>query len=446
MKKFLVTMFILLTFLQGLSAQDNDAGVIKTRGDYLTIKAAVIGPGDALYFWWGHFGLIIEDSLTGRSSFYDYGVFSFSKDNFYKNFAFGRLYYMSAVSQSDRNLSHYVNTNRDITLYTLALSAAQKELIMREAEYYALPENSEYLYNHFKDNCVTRIINSIDKAVGGEFYAYAKNTPGRMTLREHVRRHTYFNPFCDWLLNFLMGQDIDTPTTIYQEMFLPSEAGERLNDFYYTDANGNKQKLVSNVEVVSRSTGRPPVLDKPRLQWPGELIFALIVGSVLYFLGIKSRETNGGEKKLKASNEASTLLATSKCTKVCYGFLSGFVSLFFALAGTMAFFMTFFTDHDYTFHNMNVMFINPLLLIAVAPAFIFAFSKNTAKNIKRINIVKAVWTYVFFAAILSILLKLLPMFYQENYVTLAMILPISLSLSFIPEWLRQCLKRRKIFV
>ncbi|MDR0662977.1 MAG: hypothetical protein LBF80_02720, partial [Spirochaetaceae bacterium] len=63
----------------------------KSRGDYLTVKIAVMGPGDALYFWWGHLGLIIEDELSGTSKFYDYGVFSFDSENFFLNFAFGRL-------------------------------------------------------------------------------------------------------------------------------------------------------------------------------------------------------------------------------------------------------------------------------------------------------------------------------------------------------------------
>ncbi|GMO49063.1 MAG: hypothetical protein Ta2G_05630 [Termitinemataceae bacterium] len=423
MKKFFGICILFFVLSHCLFAQEDTRGAEKRRGDYLTIKTAVIGPGDDLYFWWGHFGLVIDDALRGSSTFYDYGVFSFNKENFFSNFAFGRLYYTSAVSRTDRDIAYYSQDNRDITFYTLDFDAAEKELILREAEFYSMKENAEYLYNHFKDNCVTRVLNPIDKALNGELYRYTNSTPGRMTLREHVRRHTYFSPFFDWFLNFVMGQDIDTPSTITQEMFLPSEAASVLENFYYLDGGGNKRKLVSDVQVINRSVNRPPVLDKPRMEWPPFLIFGIAVGGILYLL--RSRAESAKNKKLRGAS------------KTLFGLLCGVLSLFFALAGSLAFFMAFFTNHDYSFHNMNVIFINPLLLIAFVPAFILAFSKNEEKNKRCEKIFRIVWTYVFFAAILCMLLKVLPFFYHKNYATLAMCLPISLSLSLIPYWIRK---------
>ena len=59
--------------------------------DRLVIKLATIDPGAELTSWWGHTGLIVEDTLTGRSLFYNYGLFSFEQDNFVLNFIRGRL-------------------------------------------------------------------------------------------------------------------------------------------------------------------------------------------------------------------------------------------------------------------------------------------------------------------------------------------------------------------
>jgi hypothetical protein len=40
------------------------------EGENLTLKVAVMGPGDELYFWWGHIALIIEDSKADTSHFF----------------------------------------------------------------------------------------------------------------------------------------------------------------------------------------------------------------------------------------------------------------------------------------------------------------------------------------------------------------------------------------
>ncbi|MDR3356367.1 MAG: DUF4105 domain-containing protein [Spirochaetaceae bacterium] len=387
----------------------------KNRGDYLTVQIAVIGPGDELYFWWGHLGLIIEDKLSGTSKFYDYGVFSFDNENFFLNFAFGRLLYTSTVSDTRDILRRYIETNRDIAIYTLNLNARQKEAVMRAAERNILPEYRDYLYNHFSDNCVTRTTNLLDDALDGQFYAMAKSTPGRLTLREHVRRHTYFSPFWDWLLNFLMGQGIDAPSTVKEELFLPSEVGRVLQTFYYIDANGAKEPLLSSVEILNTSKGRPPVLDAPRARWPYGLCYGAAVSLVLLMLMLLS-------KKLPAG-------------RVLLGLSQSLLGLFFGLAGTVAGFMTFFTNHDYTWHNINVLFVNPLLLAAVPLGLKSAFGKNENGRALSEKILKGLWTYVFSGGVLTMLIKLSPAFYQQNQVTLALVLPFAFTLSFIPVWI-----------
>ncbi|MDR1932058.1 MAG: DUF4105 domain-containing protein, partial [Spirochaetales bacterium] len=89
--------------------------------DPLVLKLAVIGPGDELYFWWGQIAHIDEERDGGRARFYDWGVFSFENENFFVNFALGRLIYSCMATPEEWNLGNYLATNRDITLYTLDL-------------------------------------------------------------------------------------------------------------------------------------------------------------------------------------------------------------------------------------------------------------------------------------------------------------------------------------
>jgi hypothetical protein len=408
-------LLVLSGFLM-LPAGANTAFAAETggRGDYLTIKIAVIGPGDELYFWWGHLGLIIEDRLAGTSRFYDYGVFSFDNENFFLNFAFGRLLYTSTVSDTSGIIRRYMLTNRDITIFTLNLTSAQKEAILRAAERNALPEYRDYLYNHFSDNCVTRVTNLLDDALGGQFYRMAENTPGRYTLREHVRRHTYFSPFWDWLLNFLMGRGIDSPSTVKQELFLPSEVGRVLRTFRYIDDDGKEQPLLASVETLNTATGRPPALDIPPAGWLHTLCFGAAIALILLVFMLISKKQRG---------------------RIPLHLSQAFLGLVFGLAGTIAFFMAFFTNHDYSWNNINIVFVNPLLLAAVPLGCIAALGKDARRCVLCERLLKGLWTYVFFGGLLTLLIGLIPGYGQQNLAAVALIAPFALVLSLIPDWI-----------
>ncbi|MDR1030647.1 MAG: DUF4105 domain-containing protein [Treponema sp.] len=387
----------------------------QSPGDRLSIKIAVMGPGDELYFWWGHIGLIIEDSATGMARFYDYGLFSFENDHFFVNFAFGRLLYSCGVSAAEANIRAYIRTNRDVTIYTLDIPPEKRVAIQRFAETNVLPENRDYYYHHFRDNCATRIRDILDLATDGQFKGQFGEAPGRYTLRQHVRRHTWFSPFFDWILNFLMGQDIDTPITVWEEMFLPAEIGSRMVDFQYYDQEGTERKLVASVDVLHRAVNRPAILAQPPRQWIRALLLGLLIAGVMAAIqGTRNRRP--------------TLY------RILGGLSQSVLGLFFGIAGSLLFFMSFFTNHDYTYHNSNILYVNPLLLGAIPLGLILAFGKEDTKRFRAEQLLKALWTYVLFGSILSMVIKLFPHFYQQNQVTQALVVPFALLLSFVPVW------------
>jgi len=388
------------------------------EGENLTLKIAVMGPGDELYFWWGHIALVIEDSDTGTSRFYDYGLFSFENENFFYNFAFGRLLYSCGVSSTRRNIEAYKATNRDIVFYTLNLPPENRVEVRDFAELNVLPENKNYFYHHFKDNCSTRIRDIIDLATDGQFKELYGDAPGRYTLRQHVRRHTWFVPTVDWILNFWMGQVIDTPITIWEEMFLPSEVGNRIEDFYYTARNGEKQKLVTSVETLYKSKGRPAVLDVPRKQWPRELIFSLglsVIFGFFFYLQIKKYRVG----------------------RILAGISMSLAGLVFGIAGLLLYFMNLFTNHDYTFQNYNMLFGTPLLLAAVPLGFCYAFTRKEDKQICYNALLRLVWLIAALGIFISMAIKILPSVYQQNLTDQMLILPLALLFAFQPAGLRE---------
>jgi len=400
-----IFLFLLIFFsLFSLHAQE----------DFLDLKLALIGPGDELYFWWGHIGLVVED-FSGQSWFFDWGVFDFHAENFFTNFAMGRLYYYCAASPSRFNFEHLSGANRDIILYTLDLPIEKKIEIIRFAEDNILPENRTYNYHHFRDNCATRIRDIIDMAVDGQFSAAFGNAGGRFTLREHIRRHTWFNPFIDWLLNFLMGRNIDEPITVWEEMFLPSEIILRVLDFQYTDNEGRQRDLIKNMEIINLSVNRPIVIDESGPLWPAMLIFSTLLSLSLFFL--------------------FKFTAGKKWFRPVFGSFIISLGAFFGFVGSVLFFMSFFSDHDYTYNNINIIFINPLWFLAIPFGIRYGFTKIENKIQKSIALMRVLFSYVFLAAALALIVSFFPAHNQDNLTSIVLVMPISLVLTVIMSML-----------
>jgi len=396
--------------------------VLFAQGENLTLKVAVIGPGEELYFWWGHIALIIEDSDTGLSSFYDYGLFSFDNENFFVNFAMGRLLYSCGVSSTERNVQGYKDKNRNIVFYTLDIPPETRLKVKEFADINVLPENRDYFYHHFLDNCSTRIRDIIDLATDGQFKELYENEASRFTLREHVRRHTWFSPPIDWILNFWMGQVIDTPITAWEDMFLPSEVGKRIGEFYYTDINGERRKLVSGGETIYEAHDRPAVLDVPRVQWPRQLAFSLVLSAIFgFFFYLYSRNIRAG--------------------RILAGFSMSICGLVFGAASLLLYFLNLFTNHDYTFENANMIFATPLLLAAVPSGICYALTKRTDKLIKYDELLRLIWILAAAGIVLSMLIKLLPWLYQDNLTDQMLMLPIAVLFACQPVGLRLVIKK-----
>ncbi|GHV13544.1 hypothetical protein FACS189491_08630 [Spirochaetia bacterium] len=303
--------------------------------DDLVFKVALYGPSDEIFIWWGHAALIVENTKWGFSRVFDWGIFTYPGDNFLREFVSNRVQYKCTVDIASMN--GYIEEDRDIAIYTLDLDTEKKEAILNYAENNVLPENCYYSYHEFHDNCSTRIRDIIDIGTGGQLKALYAETPGRFTTRQHIRRFTWFRPFSDWFLAFLMGQNLDEPITVWDEMFLPVEIGRNLVDFQYTGISGAERKLVSKVEIVNSTKNRPPVLNKPLRQWPVNLMLSMMV--VLFITLI-------------------TILRKKKpvAGRILWGITQSLLGLFFGISGCVLVFALFFMKNDYFQQNSNLLY------------------------------------------------------------------------------------------
>jgi hypothetical protein len=376
-------------------------GTGESRGEDLVISLVTFSPGDDVASWWGHGSLVVEDKRLNHARLYNYGMFSFDS-TMLGRYAMGRLEFWVAEASVSRTYRAYESLNRDVRIQELNLTPEQRVQIGQLLADNVLPENREYLYHHYDDNCVTRLRDMVDKAVGGQLRQEA-SAPGRMTLREHTRRYTAVSAPMSVLLDFLMNDEIDRPITRWQEAFLPDELERQVASFQVTGPDGQKAPLVAKSWAYFKSPTRPPPPEQPPGYAPWMLALGLAVGASAVGLAYGGR-------------------AGGRLPRVLLGLENVVLGLVLGLPGTILFIMWTVTNHTVTYRNENLFLANPLTLLALPLGLMLVFGSKRARAWLRI-----VWLALAASGVLGVLLKVIPVFNQDNWRLIAFILPISLG-------------------
>ena len=384
--------------------------------DQLELHLTTMGKGDPLYVWFGHTGLVVTDKRNDRSVMYDYGIFSFD-DDFYQTFAMGRLNYEVWATSAEARYELAGSENRDISNITLHLPDAAKLELVRFLNYNIQPENSTYLYHYYRENCSTRIRDMIDKAVDGQFQAWARAIPMDETLRQLVMRHTYASPFVDWTLNFLQSGSIDKPISLWEAMFLPAILEQALLDFSYIDGSGHEVPIATDRRNINSAPvgARAPVLDSfQSMTLPG-FWFGLLAGLVSLFFGraIGSSQSNG----------------LRRFGQLVDGLLGFVWAMAVGILSSLLLFMMVASSHDVTYFNENIVFATPWALVMAVQSLRGAFGKDTARRrFRHANTIVAILVGT------TIVMKVifLDLLVQQNWQILLTLLPMYLCNSSIP--------------
>ena len=321
-----------------------------SRAEDLVVSLATFSPGDEIPQWFGHTALVVEDRANNESRMYNFGMFTLDDEDLLRHFAMGRLWFWVAATPVQPTIRQYIDADRDVRFVELNLPAERRLRLAEALADNVRPENRDYLYHHYDDNCSTRIRDLIDEAVDGQFRDTYANTPGRMTLREHTRRHSQHLPPMDWLLMFLMNGSIDQPITVWEEMFLPEELEQAVLDFEWRDDEGEVRNLSRREHELYRATDRDPVPSETQTQWPWWLLLGSVLGALGVAIGWMGRRRPG------------------RSGRVGYGLYHLGVGLMIGLPGFVLGAMAVITDHDVTYWNQNLFWANPLTLCVVVAA------------------------------------------------------------------------------
>jgi hypothetical protein len=372
-----------------------------SRDEDLIVKLVTFGPGDEVFNYFGHNAMVVQDKAHGLARLYNFGMFHFGREML-PSYMKGRLTFWVAETPVRATFAHYIDSNRSVRVQELNLNAAQRRRVADELARAVLPENRDYLYDHFFDNCSTRLRDIIDRAVGGQFQQ-ALQQPARMTFRQHVRRYDERDPLTDFGLVFWMNDLMEKPRRQWDELFLPEELEQQVAHGHYRDAQGNVQALVSHSYVVFEAT-RPASPARPNRGWP----WALALGAAI-----------GGLAWLTAQ---WWLRSHSLWARALLGLQHALFGLSFGLFGLLGALMWAFTEHTITYHNENELLANPLTLALFPLGIALACGTRRSWLLTR-------WTFYLLSAgaLLLVLLKLLPSFDQDVSLPLAILLPAYLG-------------------
>lgn len=321
---------ILFSILYSLSGWSQS-----TLSNEARISLITCGPGsNELYSAFGHSAVRVRDPKQGIDYAFNYGIFDFDQPNFYLNFARGQLNYMLAVNRWPNFFRAYQREGRYVREQTLNLDSTERQAYWEFLLWNARPENRNYLYDYFYDNCATRIRDGLNKALLQSNISYSEESyfkPAK-SIRELCDVYLAEQPWGDFAIDFCLGAPMDKKADAQIEMFLPDLLAEA---FSKSTIGPSHRPLISKDKML---------LEQSFSMTPAGVNQPFFYTALLLVLGV-----------------FLTLFGYEKPRSLRF-----FDGILWMVLGLMGLFLTglwFFTDHQAAAYNFNLLVFSPLLLI-----------------------------------------------------------------------------------
>jgi hypothetical protein len=333
---------------------------------YAEVSIITVGPGGELYEAFGHSAIRIKDPVLNLDLIYNYGMFDFNQPNFLLNFAKGNMIYSLARYDFKYFLASYRRDKRWVKQQVLNLTQQEKQAYFIFLEKNATPENRNYLYDPYFDNCATKLRDITKSILGSKLIFNDTNLEKELTFRQLTNHEIPWNAWGTFGLNLIAGTKLDQKATSEEYMYLPDYVYNSFKNATVYIKNQPKE-LVKREDILIRVKEKQPKT---------ALLNPFLMFSILALLGIYI--TYKDFKKNKRTKWLDFILF----------FTTG-------LIGCVLFFLWFFSTHSTAPNNFN-------LLWAFAPNLIFAFLLLNTKQQKG-WIQKYLFLLIFFMLLIPIL-------------------------------------------
>ena len=290
--------------------------------------------GEFVFYLYGHTAIRITDPETGLDKAYNYGYFSMEQKNFIPNFMIGKPMYMLGVTDFDSMVYDYAAQGRRVSEQQLNLRPDEVQALMDFLDWNALPENAEYRYNYFYDNCATRPRDLIERFTKGGL-VYRVDPASLPTFREATRQCSKSAKWYTFGTDLCLGVKSDTRMTVHDAAFVP-ELLEQSMDLAFRKDTG--EPIVSRKEEIVPQT---QLIEVPRFDGPLVTILALVVIYLICYFVVR------------------------RYTSVPWQVLRCGLYLLLGLAGIVLWFLSLFSAHPHTLLNANMVLMHPFWLILV---------------------------------------------------------------------------------
>ncbi|MCM1094151.1 MAG: DUF4105 domain-containing protein [Lachnospiraceae bacterium] len=341
----LVALFFVLS---GIKAIGSDRQIDAPSVETPRISLITCGPGSDIYELEGHTALRVR--YNGADVAVNYGLFDFDAPNFVYRFVKGETDYMVGAAPFDYFLRQYARAGRAVYEQPLDIPADAALRLIELLDENLKPENRTYRYNYVKDNCATRPLVMIERAIGDTLALNARSYTSGWTFRDAMRHYHSAYPWYQFGIDLALGSGIDYPISDRDKAFVPMILMEMIED------NG----ISSSTSVILPSRGD---LAEVTPWWMTPLAVSIAVLLLVIFVTV---------------HDLKLMKVTRWVDAVVFGV--------YGIAGLLITFLVFVSEHEATSPNWLLLWLNPLCLIV--PAFIYI--KSCRKLVKLYGIVNFV--------------------------------------------------------
>lgn len=324
---FFISQFILLISFHSIYAQtSNDT----------TAFLITCGPGTETYSIYGHSALRIIIPEKKADTIYNWGVFDFDTPNFAWKFAKGRLDYMISAELPQSFLSVYVYEQRYVYSQRINIDSKETQKLLELINENIKPENRKYRYDFFYDDCSTRIRDLLEKSIGERLLYPPPEINKIPTFRDMVARYQNPYPWLKFGVDLIMGSTSDKKAGFRDRMFLPIDLKDGLSQTVI-QRSGKRIPLLQNPQILV-DFGTPVVKQNYFCSPP--FIFTLVIIMVLI---------------------VASLTKSRKIIRI----IDIIIFTVFSVLAVLMIFFNFFTDHVQMKWNLNIIWLNPFILICL---------------------------------------------------------------------------------
>jgi hypothetical protein len=301
------------------------------------VALVTFGPGPVYWERFGHNAIVIDDSAAGTRVAYNYGVFDFQEKHFLLNFVLGQMHYSLDAEPLDDDVETYVAEGRSVTVQILRITPAQARQLAAFLAWNAQPQNADYQYDYFINNCSTKVRDALNRVLGGTLERQLVTRPAPHTYRFDAVRLISPDFWLGLGMDAGLGPKADSPLSLWQESFVPMVLSRALDAATVRDANGQTLPLVSDEEVVAPGTLPTAPAAPPTLRLPFLTAGVALAALLLWLAQGKSR-----------------------LYRAAFGVLAVAWWLIFGITGLLLAGLWGVTDHWAAWQNENLLLLNPV--------------------------------------------------------------------------------------